>query len=98
MQNPEEEQNLQERLRQEAQRRQAEQQKQALLRSLLEPRAKERLTRISLADPEKARKVEELIFSLHKAGGLRGQISDEDLVKVLQKVSSMRRETRITRR
>ncbi|RLG20823.1 hypothetical protein DRN74_04380 [Candidatus Micrarchaeota archaeon] len=89
---------LQKRLQQELERRQLELQKQALLRSLLEPKAKERLTRIKIANPELGQKVESLILSLYQMGSIKRKINEEEFITLLRKVSERKRRTRIIRK
>lgn len=82
----------------EARREQAEAQKQALLRAALEPEARERLTRIRMARPEVADNLESQIVQLAASGRLQGQITDEQLKRILAESSRNRREINIERR
>ncbi len=76
---------LQRRLAEEQQKREAElreAQRQALLRRILTPAARERLNNVKLVRPELARIVEDQIIALVQAGRLRPPV-DEDIVKQL---------------
>ncbi len=66
---------------------QYEQQKEALLRSLLTPEARERLGRVRVARPEVAEGVEQQIMMLSQRGMLKGKIDDETLKKLLKKIT-----------
>lgn len=52
----------------------AAERRQALLVQILEPEAKERLSRISLVKPEKARKIEDMILAQASSGRLGGKV------------------------
>ena len=77
---------LQKRLIEEEQRRkaelEAEARRQALLRTILTPKARERLANVRLVKPEVAKYVEDQIIALVNAGRLRPPV-DEDVVKEL---------------
>jgi programmed cell death protein 5 len=75
-----------------------EQQKQTILRQILDPDAKSRLTRLKLAYPEVAHSVEEQLILLAQSGRLKKIITDEDLKTILTKVQPQKREITITRR
>ncbi|MDK2795400.1 MAG: programmed cell death protein 5 [Archaeoglobaceae archaeon] len=88
---------LEELRRQEEMRRQYEAQKQAILRAILEPEARERLGRLKLAHPEIAEAVETQLVYLAQAGKIQSKISDEMLVEILRRAQK-RRETKIVRK
>lgn len=88
---------LEELKRQEELRRQYEAQKQAILRTILEPEARERLGRLKLAHPEIAEAVETQLVYLAQAGKIQGRISDNMLVEILKRVQK-KRETKIVRK
>ena len=78
--------------------RELELQRKLLLRKLLSPEARERLANVKLANPELARKVEDLVIYLHQAGQLSGPLSEAQLKALLQKIVGRRREPRIIRK
>lgn len=88
---------LEELRRQEEARRQMEAQKQAILRVILEPEARERLARLKLAHPDIAEAVETQLVYLAQAGKIQAKITDEMLVEILRRVQK-KRETRIIRK
>ncbi len=88
---------LEELRKQEELRRQYEAQKQAILRAILEPEARERLARLKLAHPDIAEAVETQLVYLAQAGRIQNKISDEMLVEILKRVQK-KRETKITRK
>ncbi|MDI9646024.1 MAG: DNA-binding protein [Archaeoglobales archaeon] len=89
---------LEELQRQEEARRQFEAQKRAILKVILEPEARERLTRLKLAHPEIAEAVENQIVYLAQAGKIQSKITDEMLVEILRRAQEKKRETKIIRK
>lgn len=87
-----------EELQKEEMRRQVEAQKKAILRAILEPEAKERLSRLKLAHPEIAEAVENQLIYLVQAGRIQSKITDKMLVEILKRVQPKKRETRIIRK
>ncbi len=88
---------LEELRKQEELRRQYEAQKQAIMRAILEPEARERLARLKLAHPDIAEAVETQLVYLAQAGRIQSKISDEMLVEILKRVQK-KRETKIVRK
>ena len=84
--------------RQQEIQRQIEMQKKAILRAILEPEAKERLSRLKLAHPELAEAVENQLVALAQSGRIQSKISDAMLVEILKRVQPKKRETRIIRK
>jgi programmed cell death protein 5 len=84
--------------RQQEIQRQIEMQKKAILRAILEPEAKERLSRLKLAHPELAEAVENQLVILAQSGRIQSKISDAMLVEILKRVQPKKRETRIIRK
>ncbi|MFO8109340.1 MAG: DNA-binding protein [Thermoplasmata archaeon] len=63
------------------------QEKEALLRSLLTPEARERLGRVRVARPEVAEGIEQQIMMLAQRGMIKGKIDDDTLKKLLKKIT-----------
>ena len=78
--------------------RQMEIQKQALLRQILTPEARDRLANVRVANPEMANVVEMQLIQLAQSGRLKGMISDAMLREILMKITPQRREITIERR
>ncbi len=89
------------RRKQEEERRRKEElareaQKQEILRKVMTPEARARLTNVKLVRPELATAVEEYIINLALTGQLRGVVDDATLKQILYAIDSRtRREFRI---
>ncbi len=78
--------------------RQMEMAKQSVLRQILTPEARSRLTNIKMVHPELAEQLENQLIQLAQAGRLKVPVTDEMLKEALRTIQSrMRREWRITR-
>ncbi len=75
-----------------------EAQRQAILRQLLTPEARDRLANVRLAYPEVARTVEDQLIRLAQMGQISSQIDDQVLKQILRKVSPKKREINIERK
>lgn len=81
-----------------AQQQQAvERQKQAVIRRILTPEARQRLTNIRMVKPEFADELEMQLIQLAQSGRLRGQVTDEQLKKTLVQLEGQKREIKIRR-
>lgn len=84
-----------------AQQQQAQQQqqvdeaKQTILRQILTPDARERLTSLKLARPQLAEQVEMQLISLAQSGRLQTMIDDAKLKVLLQQLQPKKREMTI---
>mmetsp|Transcript_11364 Transcript_11364/g.19913 ORF Transcript_11364/g.19913 Transcript_11364/m.19913 type:complete len:131 (-) Transcript_11364:480-872(-) len=71
---------------QEEQRQQAEEQRRSMLVAVMTSEARERLSRIALVKPEKARGIENLIISMAQRGQLSEKVSEERLKGLLEQI------------
>jgi programmed cell death protein 5 len=78
-------------------RRQFEAQKQAVLKQILTPEARQRLTNIRMVKPEFADQIEVQLIQLVQTGRIKVPISDDQLKEALAKLQSQRKEIRIRR-
>jgi programmed cell death protein 5 len=62
-------------------------QRRAMLSSLLQPDARERLSRVAIVRPDNARAVEDHIIAAARSGTLREPVSEGLLIKMLDQVS-----------
>ena len=76
---------------------QLELQKQALLRKLLTPEARQRLTNLKMVRPEFTEQLELQLIQLAQQGKLPVPLTDEQLKKILVQLQSQKRETKIRR-
>lgn len=70
----------------EAQRQQAEAQKQALLRQYLTDGARKRLNTIRMSKPDFADQVEQQLLALAQSGRIQGQIDEEKMKELLREL------------
>jgi len=73
-------------------------QKQAVLRQILTPEARERLARIRMTKPEIANNIEMQLIQLAQAGRIQNMIDDEMLKSLLERAIPRKREIKIERR
>ena len=83
---------------QEEQAQQLEAQKQSVLRQILTPDARSRLSNLKMARPEIAESVENQLIMLAQSGRIQQQIDDETLKQLLQRIVPKKREIKIERR
>lgn len=81
-----------------AQQSQVDAQKDAVLRQILEPEARERLVRVRLARPDVAAALENQLLVLYQQGRVRSRIDDNTLRELLARVAPKSRDTTIERR
>jgi programmed cell death protein 5 len=78
-------------------KQQLEAQKQALLRQILSPEARQRLTNLNMVKPEFTDQLELQLIQLAQAGKLPIPLSDARLKQILIQLQSRKRETKIRR-
>jgi programmed cell death protein 5 len=74
-----------------------EAQKQALLRSILSPEARQRLTNLRMVKPEFTEQLELQLIQLAQQGKLPIPLADKQLKEILTQLQTRRRETKIRR-
>lgn len=79
------------------QQQQVERQKQSVLRQILTPEARQRLTNIRMVKPEFAEELEMQLIQLAQSGRLQNPVTDEQLKKTLSQLQSQRRDIKIRR-
>jgi programmed cell death protein 5 len=82
----------------EEQARELEAQKQSVLRQILTPEARLRLSNLKMARPELAEAVENQLILLAQSGRIHQQIDDDTLKQLLQRIVPKKREIKIERR
>ncbi len=85
-----------------AQEQQAEQQaaeveaqKEAILRQILTPEARQRLTNIKMVRPQVAEQIEAQLIQLAGSGRLRSRVTDEQLKALLKQIQGRERERKV---
>ncbi|MFX1260923.1 MAG: DNA-binding protein [Promethearchaeota archaeon] len=74
----------------------AQAQKEAILRQILTPEARSRLTNIRMVKPQIAEQIEMQLIQLASSGRLRARVTDEQLKKLLQQITGQERERKIS--
>lgn len=72
---------------QEEARRSAEDQRLSMLAAVMTPDARERLSRIAIVKPDKARGIENMILGAAQRGQLGEKVTEERLVGMLEQIS-----------
>jgi len=72
-------------------------QKEALLKQILSPEARQRLTNLKMVKPEFTEQLELQLIQLAQTGKLPIPLSDAQLKQILIQLQSRKRETKITR-
>ena len=67
-----------------------QQRRSQMLANVLENEARERLNRISIVKPEKAKQVQDLILRMASSGRLPKRVSEKDLIDLLNQTSQSR--------
>ena len=80
---------------QQAQQQQMDEAKQTILRQILTPEARERLTSLKLARPQLVEQVEMQLIALAQSGRLQTMIDDAKLKVLLQQMQPKKREMTI---
>ena len=78
-------------------KKQLEAQKQALLRQILSPEARQRLTNLRMIKPEFTEQIELQLIQLAQTGKLPIPLPDAQLKQILIQLQSRKRETKIRR-
>lgn len=73
----------------------AQAQKEAVLRQILTPEARQRLTNIKMVKPQFAEQIEMQLIQLASTGRLKNRITDEQLKTLLQQLQGKERERTI---
>ena len=83
---------------QDEQQEEHEKQKQAIIRSVLTPEARERLGRVKVARPEVVDNIERQLIMVAQGGQLKTKITDEQLRGLLSQIIPKKRDITIRRR
>ena len=88
---------LQRRIAEEEERARRELERQAAMRIILTPEARQRLANLRLVKPELVAQLEEQLIQLANTGRIKMPITDDVLKQILIKLSSSKRRIRIRR-
>ncbi|XP_074580013.1 uncharacterized protein LOC141836424 [Curcuma longa] len=82
---------------QEEAKREAEERRQLMLSQILSTEARERLARIALVKPDKARGVEDVVLRAAQTGQITERVSEERLISLLEQINSQTsKQTKVT--
>ncbi|OWM73044.1 hypothetical protein CDL15_Pgr001158 [Punica granatum] len=82
---------------QEEAKREADERRQMMLSQILLPEARERLARIALVKPEKARSVEDVILRAAQMGQIVEKVTEERLISLLEQINTQTtKQTKVT--
>ncbi|KAA8519555.1 hypothetical protein F0562_013821 [Nyssa sinensis] len=82
---------------QEEAKREADERRQMMLSQILSSEARERLARIALVKPEKARGVEDVILRAAQMGQIVEKVSEERLITLLEQINNQTtKQTKVT--
>lgn len=70
-------------------------QKEAILRQILTPEARQRLTNIKMVRPQVAEQIEAQLIQLAGSGRLRSRVTDEQLKALLKQIQGRERERKV---
>lgn len=74
----------------------AQAQKEAILRQILTPEARSRLSNIRMVKPQIAEQIEMQLIQLASSGRLRAMVTDEQLKALLKQIQGQERERKIS--
>ena len=74
----------------------AEQQKKSIVRSLVEPKAYERLMLVKMSNTDIYDQVVSALATAYRQGRIRGKVTEAEIVEILGKFMGTRREPTIT--
>nr|GMD86568.1 DNA-binding protein DDB_G0278111 [Ipomoea batatas] len=78
-------------------KREAEDRRQLMLSQILTSEARERVARIALVKPEKARGVEDVILRAAQYGQISEKVSEEKLIQLLEQINTQTtKQTKVT--
>jgi programmed cell death protein 5 len=80
----------------EQQQAEVQAQTEALLRQILTPEARARLTNVRMVKPQFAEQIEMQLIQLASSGRLKDRVTDEQLRTLLQQLQGKERERKIT--
>ncbi|BGP54394.1 hypothetical protein JCM8202_000828 [Rhodotorula sphaerocarpa] len=63
--------------------------RRTMMSQILSPEARERLSRIALVKPDRARSIEQLLARMAQSGQIRGRVTEDQLIDVLDQVEAM---------
>lgn len=82
---------------QEEAKREAEENRQLMLSQILSAQARERLARIALVKPEKARGVEDVVLRAAQMGQIAEKVTEERLITLLEQINTQTsKQTKVT--
>ncbi len=81
----------------EEKRQEVEEAKRSIIKQILTPEARERLTNIRMAKPEYAELLENQLIGLAQSGKLKSMLNDAQFKEILRQLMPKKRDIKITR-
>jgi len=85
--------NAEEQARKEAE----ENMRREMMATVLDTAARERLSRIALVSPERSRQIEGILVRMAQSGQLRGKVSEQQLIELLEQMEEAQNKTSTTK-
>ncbi|KAF9358951.1 Programmed cell death protein 5, partial [Mortierella sp. NVP85] len=80
-----------------AQRSQMEEMRRTMLTQILDPQARERLSRVAMVKAEKARAIEDMLIQMARTGQLQSKVNEDRVIDLLGQLSEQTQtKTKIT--
>ncbi|KAF8078062.1 PDCD5-related protein [Lyophyllum atratum] len=79
----------------EAKRAQEEQTRRDLMSKVLDPAARERLSRIALVSPDRSKQIEGILLRMAQSGQLRGRVTENQLIELLEQMEEVQGTKRV---
>ncbi|KAH7927076.1 hypothetical protein BV22DRAFT_306117 [Leucogyrophana mollusca] len=77
----------------EAKRKAEEEMRRDMMATVLDTAARERLSRIALVSPERSKQIEAIIVRMAQSGQLRGRVSEQQLIDLLEQMEEAQSKT-----
>eukprot|EP01132_Coremiostelium_polycephalum_P005984 gene5984-7455_t len=88
--------NIEAQQRQAEQKREIEERRQHIITQILTHDARERMSRIAMVKPDKARQIEDMLIRSAQTGQISEKVDEQKLISLLEQISGKEKKTTIT--